>query len=183
MKNWEKKTGYQCKLVVTVGAYDNIARFVKQARDHGEGWVVSAVSFTGADQFGGELKQLGVAENIIMSQVVPLLDSKLPIVNEARSALGADFGFVSLEGYIVGKMMLKLLEGTPEPLTREGFVGHARGARFDLGGLTIDFTRDGHQGLDLVVVSRLTDTGYRATDAEAWSRMLALRPGSNNPEK
>lgn len=69
LKNWEKKTGYGCKLVVTVGAYDNIARFVKEARDHGEDWVVSAVSFTGADKFGAELKQLGVTKNIVMSQV------------------------------------------------------------------------------------------------------------------
>ncbi len=155
LKNWEQKTGFQCKLVVTVGAYDNIARFVKEARDHGEEWIISAVSFTGADKFSGELQRLGVTENIIMSQVVPLLDSDLPIVNEARGALGADFGFVT----------------------------QGRGARFDLGGLAIDFTRNGYQGSDLVVVSHLTDAGYRDTDAKAWKRMLSWRPHSADSAK
>ena len=179
LKNWEKKTGYQCRLVVTAGAYDNIAQFVKLARDRGEGWIVSAVSFTGADEFSAELKRLGVTENIIMSQVVPLLDSDLPIVKEARSALGDDFGFVSLEGYIVGKMTLRLLQDAGQPLSREGFVEHARKARFDLGGLAIDFTRNGYQGSDLVVVSHLTDSGYRDMRDQEWNKMLE---GDRMPE-
>lgn len=176
LKKWEKRTGYQCKLVVTVGAYDNIARFVKYARDNGEAWIVSAVSFTGADKFSDELKRLGVTDNIIMSQVVPLLDSNLPIVNEAKSVLGKDFGFVSLEGYIVGKMTAKILEDTPEPLTRENFVERARNSRFNIGGIDIDFTRNGYQGSDLVVVSHLTDTGYRETGTKQWDKMLAWHP-------
>lgn len=176
LKNWEKKTGYQCKLVITVGAYDNIARFVKAGRDRGEAWVVSAVSFTGADKFGAELGRLGVTENIVMSQVVPLLNSNLPIVKKARSALGADFGFVSLEGYIVGKMTLKLLQDTPAPLTRESFVNQARQARFSLDGLDIDFTGNGYQASDLVVVSQLTDSGYREARYQEWKRMLNWRP-------
>ncbi len=176
LKNWEKKTRYKCKLVVTVGAYDNIARFVKKAREQGESWIVSAVSFTGADKLSAELQRLGVTENIIMSQVVPLLDSNLPIVQEARSALGVDFGFVSLEGYIVGKMTLKLLQEAPKPLTREGFVKQARGAHFNLGGLEIDFTGTGYQASDLVVVSHLKSSKYHATDNEEWNRMLSWQP-------
>lgn len=175
LKYWEKKTGYECKLVITVGAYDNIARFVKAGRDRGETWVVSAVSFTGADKFGAELKRLGVTENIVMSQVVPLLDSKLPIVKKARSVLGSDFGFVSLEGYIVGKMTLKLLQDTPEPLTRENFVNYARQASFSLDGLDIDFSDNGYQASDLVVVSQLTDSGYREARYKEWKQMLNWR--------
>jgi len=183
LKNWEKKTGYPCALVVTVGAYDNIARFVHEVRSRGENWIISAVSFTGADNFSRELQRLGDTQNIVMSQVVPLLDSDLPIVQEAHRVLGADFGFVSLEGYIVGKLTLKLLEDTPPPLTREGFLEQARKARFDLGGLNIDFTRNGHQGSDLVLVSRLTDSGYRETGAKEWSEMLSWRPSGSSPNK
>lgn len=58
LKRWEAKTGHGCKLIVTVGSYNNIARFVKKARDEGESWVVSAVSFTGADRYAGRLKKL-----------------------------------------------------------------------------------------------------------------------------
>jgi len=183
LKNWEKKTGYPCALVVTVGAYDNIARFVHEARSRGESWIISAVSFTGADNFSRELRRLGDTRNIVMSQVVPLLDSDLPIVKEARRVLGADFGFVSLEGYIVGKITLRLLGDTPPPLTREGFLEQARKARFDLGGLNIDFTRNGHQGSDLVLVSRLMDSGYRETGAKEWSEMLGWRPSEGSPNK
>ena len=177
LKGWEKKTGYVCKLVITVGAYDNIARFVKFARANGENWVISAVSFTGADALARTTEQLGVAENnLIMSQVVPLLDSTLPIVREARDALGSDFGFVSLEGYIVGKMTLKLLEETPAPLTRKNFVEHARQSKFDLGGLSIDFTRNGYQASDLVVISYLSGGQYLHTTPEVWRQMFNWKP-------
>ena len=176
LKQWEAKTGYNCRLVITVGAYNNIAEFVKKARDHGESWIFSAVSFTGADKFGQRLEKLGVPENIIMSQTVPLLNSKLPIVEEARTALGKKFGFVSLEGYIVGKTLLKLLRETPEPLTRESFMQHAKSAKFDLQGLGIDFTSNGYQASNLVVVSYLTPEGYLAVDNTAWSNMLNWKP-------
>jgi Periplasmic binding protein len=180
LKHWEKQTGYRCALVVTVGAYDNIARFVHEARSRGESWIISAVSFTGADDFSRELRHLGDTHNIIMSQVVPLLGSDLPIVTEARKALGSAFGFVSLEGYIVGRMTLRLLEEAPAPLTREGFVEGARKAHFDLGGLDIDFTHNGNQGSDLVVVSHLTDAGYQETGAKEWRSMVAWRPKAEN---
>ncbi len=177
LKNWEKKSGYTCKLVITVGAYDNIAHFVQFAREKGENWVISAVSFTGADAFAQTLQELGVVENnLIMSQVVPLLDSSLPIVREARDALGQDFGFVSLEGYIVGKMTLRLLQETPAPLTRKSFVAHARQSKFDLGGVKIDFTRNGYQASDLVIVSYLSGGQYRQVTPEIWQQMLNWQP-------
>jgi len=127
--------------------------------------------------YSAELAQLGVTDNIIMTQVVPLPDSNLPIVREARSALGTDFGFVSLEGYIVGKMTLRLLQDTPEPLTPEGFASQARQAHFDLGGLALDFRHSGDQASDLVVVSQLSGSDYREAGNAQWKQMLAWRPG------
>ena len=168
LKQWERKTGYQCKLVVTVGAYDNIARFIQLSRDNGETWVVSAVSFTGADKLANELKKLGATDGVVMTQVVPLLDSGLPIVEEAKAELGPRFGFVSLEGYIVGKMLSRLLADTPAPITRESFVDHARSAAFDLGGVSIDFSKNGYQASDLVVVSQLVDGSFKKLDPTVW---------------
>ena len=176
LKQWETMTGYSCRLIVTVGAYSNIAQFVKKARDEGESWIVSAVSFTGADRFAGRLKKLGVTDNIIMSQVVPLLKSKLPIVEEAQAALGDEFGFVSLEGYVMGQMLLKLLRETPGALARQSFMQHARGAKFDLGGLAIDFTADGYQGSNLVEMSHLTSRGFQAVNSKVWRTMLNWKP-------
>ncbi len=176
LKQWETKTGYSCGLIVTVGAYNNIAQFVKKARDEGESWIFSAVSFTGAVPFAGKLEKLGVTDNIVMSQVVPLLDSKRPIVGEAQAALGDEFGFVSLEGYVVGRMLLTLLRETPEPLTGDSFMQHARGAKLDLEGLAIDFTGNGYQASNLVEMSHLTPTGFQAVDNTVWNTMLSWKP-------
>lgn len=174
LKSWERETGNACKLVVTAGTYGNIARFAKQAQEQGEDWIISAVSFTGADDFQFDLEEYGVAEKIVMTQVVPLLDANLPIVNEAREILGDRLGFVELEGYIVGKMTLKILDNIEGELTRDAFVQQVRTSKFDLGGIEIDFTDDGNQGSDLVVVTYLSPSGYRELDRAALQTMLGI---------
>ena len=79
-------------------------------RNKGDDWFVSAVSFTGADNFKAALNEFNVNDRVVMTQVVPPLDSKLPIVRAARKALGDEFGYVSLEGYIVGKLFIAAAE-------------------------------------------------------------------------
>ncbi len=172
LKKWEKTSGNQCKLVVTVGAYVNIAHFARNAKAKNEKWIISAVSFTGADNFRNDLEKYKATERIIMTQVVPLLDSDLAIVQEARQALGKQFGFVSLEGYIVGKMTLQLFAGIQGDLTRDNFMTQVKQAKFDLGGLQIDFTENGYQGSNVVLPSYLTSDGYKLVDASAWKTML-----------
>ncbi len=172
LKNWEKRTGTLCKLVVTVGAYANIGHFVRNAKAKGEKWIVTGVSFTGADSFLRDLKKYKATERVVMTQVVPLLESNLPIVREAESKLGRHFGFVSLEGYIVGRMILKILNDIPGELTRDNLMKRVKVSKFDLGGLAIDFTKNGNQGSDLVVLSYVTPSGYRAADKSIWDSML-----------
>ncbi len=106
LKAWEKKQGTSCRLIVTVGAYASISRFIAYAKSKNEAWVYSAVSFTGAGNLSASLKNFGVKKNVIMTQVVPLQDSDLAIVKDARRDLGKDYGYVSQEGYIVGKLLL-----------------------------------------------------------------------------
>lgn len=171
LKAWEERTGARCRLIVTVGAYANIARFAAYARNKGENWIISAVSFTGADNFREELNQFGVSDGIIMTQVVPTLDSELPIVKEARDALGSQFGYVSLEGYIVGKLLLSALEQVQGPLTRENFLKTVRGRAFELGGLKLDFTED-NQASDFVAITYLDQSGYRNMARSDWRRVM-----------
>lgn len=172
LKNWEKRTGNRCQLVITAGAYSNIARFAKHSRENGEKWVISALSFTGADDFRLDLKEYGVGNKIIMTQVVPLLNSPLDIVQEAKAELGEEFGFVSLEGYIVGKMILRILKDIPGDLTRESFLTQVRQSKFNLGGLGVNFTKDGNQGSDLVILSYLTPSGYQLLSPQILQEML-----------
>jgi hypothetical protein len=159
-------------LVVTAGSYSNIARFVQHARQQGETWVISALSFTGGDDYPLDLEEYGVTDKIIMTHVVPLLHSGLPIVQDARQALNENFGYVSLEGYIVGRMTLKILKDIPGELTRDSFMAQVRQSRFNLGGIEIDFTDNDNQGSDLVVASYLTPDGFRELDVETLKAML-----------
>lgn len=172
IKAWEKTTGEKCRLIVTVGSYSNIARFANHVQQQGEQWIVSAVSFTGGDDFILDLEEYGIRDKVIMTHVAPLLDSTLPIVKEARTKLKNEFGHVSLEGYIVGKMTLRILSDISGEITRDSFMQQVARSQFDLGGVTIDFLANNNQGSNLVILSYLTPQGFRTLDASKFKSML-----------
>jgi branched-chain amino acid transport system substrate-binding protein len=173
LKNWEKKAGTRCRLVVTVGTYTAIGNFIAYSRYKGEYWVTSAVSFTGAENLRALLKEYGVISGVLVSEVVPQLDSSLAIVKQARKALGDNLSYVSLEGYIVGKVLLHGLQEVHGDLTREAFVDALRGKRFNLGGLDLDFTTD-NQASDLVNLIELQDDGYRPITPQKVARLFGV---------
>lgn len=172
IKAWEKSAGVKCRLIVTVGAYSNIARFANYIKGQGEKWVISAVSFTGGDDFMLDLEEYGVQNRVIMTQVAPLLNSNLPIVQEAREKLKEEFGHVSLEGYIVGKMTLTILKNISGDITRESFMQEVARSKFNLGGVNIDFSANRNQGSNLVILSYLTPSGFRTLEAAKFKDML-----------
>jgi hypothetical protein len=175
LKAWETNHKTHCKLVVTVGTYEAIARFIAYANSKGEPWIFSAVSFTGADDFRKTLNKFNIKDRVIMTQVVPLPDSELAIVQEARTALGKDYGYVSQEGYIVGKLLLhglRKLETDNKPITRANLLATFNGQQFDLGGLNMDFTND-NQGSDFVVMTQYSPDKWRALQDSVWNTWLA----------
>lgn len=149
LKAWEKSKNTQCKLVITVGSYTAITEFVAYSRYKKEPWIFSAVSFTGAENFKNALQKFDVNEGVIMTQVVPPLDSNIPLIKEARQKLGRDFGYVSLEGFIVGKLVLYGLKQIEGDLTRERFTQAIINSSFKIKQLDFDFMKD-NQGSDLV---------------------------------
>ena len=159
LKNWEAISGFTCRLVITVGTYVPIANFAGYSRYKGENWLISAVSFTGAENFRISLEENGITEGVIMTQVVPDLNSPLPIVAQAREALGEQMNYVSLEGFIVGKMFLKIMESIEGDINRANFLNTVRGQVFNLDGLVLDFTND-NQGSDMVLMTYLKDDNY-----------------------
>lgn len=174
LKAWEQQQGSACKLVVTVGTYEAIARFIAYAHSKNEPWVFSAVSFTSADDFRKTLNKFNIIDRVIMTQVVPLPDSDLPIVQEARTALGKDYGYVSQEGYIVGKLLLhglRQLETDKKPLNRSNLLNTFKGQQFDLGGLTMNFSND-NQGSDLVVMTRHSTDKWLDMQDSTWRDWL-----------
>ena len=172
LKAWEAQSGYKCRLVVTVGAYASIANFIGYASMKGEDWVYSAVSFTGAENLRNALREFGINRNVIVTQVVPPLDSKLPIVQQARAALGSNLSYVTLEGYIVGRMMLKVLESIPgKNITRASFLSAIVGKKIDVGGLKLDFSND-NQGSDLVISTYLDGDDFNLLGSAEMNRLL-----------
>jgi len=165
LKQWGETSGAPCRLVVTVGTYVPVANFIGYARYKNENWVFSAVSFTGAESFRQELTKYGVTDKIIMTQVVPALNSELPIVQDARKALADQLDYVSLEGYIAGKMVLQIMSEMDGELTRSNFLQATRGKTFDLGGLQLDFTDD-NQASDFVLLTDLRGDRYVVIDPE-----------------
>ena len=149
LKAWEKSQNTRCKIIVTVGSYKSITEFIAYSRYKKDPWIFSAVSFTGAENFRDELVKFNVKNNVIMTQVVPLLDSTLPLVIEAKEKLGGQFGYVSLEGFIVGKLILHGLNKIEGEVTRHSFTQALLGSQFAIDELPIDFTKD-NQGSDLV---------------------------------
>jgi len=149
--------------VVTVGPYKPIAAFIKTAKQVEFDAVFVAISFVGSNSLAEELGNQG--KGVIISQVVPLpWDTSLPLVAAYQAALAAldaksQPGFVSLEGYMVGRVViegLKRLSGEP---TREALIDAIASAPIDLGGITLSYGPNRNQGSDAVFFTILTANG------------------------
>jgi ABC-type branched-subunit amino acid transport system substrate-binding protein len=149
--------------VVMVGAYKPCAEFIKLAKKVGmKETIFCNISFVGTESLRKELGPDG--EGCIVSQVVPLPWSEsIPLVAEYRAAMkkhqpDAGLGFTSLEGYMAGKlfcMTMNKLEGEP---TREAFIeALEKAGPFDLGGETLKFSSNAHQGMDEVFLTVIKD--------------------------
>jgi ABC-type branched-subunit amino acid transport system substrate-binding protein len=147
--------------VVMISAYTSIAEFVRQMKKVGSSTQFHNVSFVGAKALSDALKDEG--NGVTISQVVPFPWSpSVAIVKEYQQVMTkagtTDFNFSSLEGYIVGKVMVEGLKRAGKDLTREKLVTALEGMnRVDLGDFTINFSPDSHSGskyVDLTMIGR-----------------------------
>ncbi len=144
----------QPQAVVTVGPYKPIAEFIKLARQLKVDAAFVAISFVGSDSLAQELGNQGAG--VVISQVVPFPgDKSLPVVAAYQAALVAvnpksTPGFVSLEGYLVGQLVVQALKRIPGAPTREAFLDAIEGSPFDLGGVTLTFGPTQNQGSNKV---------------------------------
>jgi len=161
LKKWEAATGNRCRLVVTMAVYDPAATFMGYARYKGEPWIFSSPSPAAGSRLATMLKEHAITDKVIATQIVPSPDSSLPVVVEARKALGANLDYVSLESYIVGKLFVTIMQAIDGPLTRENFLKAARRQPYDIGGVKVDFTTD-NQGSDFVQATYLRDGQFTA---------------------
>jgi branched-chain amino acid transport system substrate-binding protein len=119
------------KAVIMVGTYKPCAKFVTLARKNGLHAIFANVSFVGSADL---LKELGKdAEGVVITQVVPHWSADFPILKEYRESR-LEPGFVSLEGFLVGRAFTEVLRAAGPNPTPELFVQAAEsGTQFDLG--------------------------------------------------
>ena len=141
--------------IVMVGAYKPCAEFIKLARRLKLNAVFVNISFVGANALAKELGDDG--KGVFVTQVVPFPgDTSLPLVARYQRALkagnpDAQIGFVSLEGYMVGRLIVEVLEKMKGPITRAGLLSTIKEVgTFDLGGITLSYGPDKNQGMDKV---------------------------------
>ena len=148
--------------VVMVGTYGPCAEFIKLAHKGGFHPTFVNISFVGANALAKELGPEG--EGVIVSQVVPFpWDRSVRVVADYQAAAKAldpamKPEFVSLEGYLSGRLVAAALEQTGPKPTRADMLRiiHDVGT-FDIGGTIMNLgpkTQDAPGKVFLTVIQR-----------------------------
>jgi len=153
----------QPEAVVTVAPYKPVAEFIKLAHQVKMDALFVAISFVGSDSLAKELGSEGAG--VIISQVVPSpWDASLPVVASYQKAIAATDanakpGFVSLEGYLVGRLVIEGLKRISGEPTREKLLDAISAAPIDLGGIVLNYGPANNQGSDQVFFTILQADG------------------------
>ena len=152
--------------LIMVGSYQPVAETIAWSRRIGFDPVFLTFSFVGSNALAEVLGSAGAGA--FVTQVVPFpLDDELPVIRQYRAALTAYApdaapGFVSLEGYLAGRLAVAALERAGPQLTRARFLDALKDTdQLDFGGFLLSFGDD-NQGSDSVYLTVIDDTGqYR----------------------
>lgn len=155
--------------VLLVGPYKPCAEFIKRAYALGlRDATFMNISFVGSKALAEELGSSG--DGVLVSQVVPLpWDDTIPAVAEyQRLMLASDPlyqpGFVSLEGFLDAKLLVRLLQLAGSQPTREKLLHATRNAYdIDIGlGTNISFSPMDNQGLKRVYLTQIVNDSFEA---------------------
>ena len=147
--------------VIIISAYVSSAAVSQALRDKQMNVQIMNVSFVGTGALEEALPP-GQANGIGISQVVPFpWDRWVPVVARYQQLMRetnpkASYGFTSLEGFIAAQMLTIALEKSGKNPSREKLIESLESINnLDLGGYTLDFARDDHQGSDYVELTFL----------------------------
>jgi len=147
--------------VVMISAYTSIAEFVREMKSAGSTTQFHNVSFVGSTALADALKDEGYG--VAISQVVPFpWGPEVRIVKEYQETLSkvgnTDYNFSSLEGFIVGKVMVEGMRRAGKNLTREKLIAALESMNnVDLGDFVVSFSPTNHSGskfVDLTMIGR-----------------------------
>ena len=98
-------------------------------------------------------------------------DASLKVVADYQAAIKAadpkaEPEFVSLEGYLVGRLAIAALEKAGKDVTREGLLKAIKDTgKFDIGGLPMTFVAKKNEGLDKVFMTIIqADGSFKAIE-------------------
>ena len=150
--------------VIMISPYKPAAEFIKLAKQIKLAATFVNISFVGSDALAKELGSTGAGT--VVTQVVPFpKDASVPVVARYQAALkavGAEVepGFVSLEGYLVGRAMVAALEKIDGEPTRKSFVEAVqKSGGFDLGGFKLAYSAASNRGSDQVFLTVIQSDG------------------------
>jgi len=150
--------------VILIGAYKPVATLIALAKHMSWDPVFITISFVGSNALARELGPTGAG--VFVTQVVPFpTDDSLPVVVAYRRALAAfdaesTPGFVSLEGYLAGRLAISALERCGPEVDRTRFLESLRRAGLiDLGGFELRYGEDDQQGSDAVFLTVIGSDG------------------------
>jgi ABC-type branched-subunit amino acid transport system substrate-binding protein len=128
------------------------------------------ISFVGSNALAKELGKDGAG--VVVTQVVPFPgDTSLQLVAQYQAALKAaspdeEPGFVSLEGYMVGRLVIAALDKVGPDVTRAGLLETIyKVGTFGLGGIRLHYGPKDNQGMDQVFLTVIQPDGsFKAVD-------------------
>ena len=150
--------------VIMIGAYQPCAAFIKLAHQVKLDATFVNISFVGSDALA---KELGPdAAGVVITQVVPLPeDTSIDLVKRYQAALKASKpdakpGFVSLEGYMVGRLVIAALDKVQGDITRKALLDAiTKIGTFDLGGVKLEYSASSNRGSSQVFLTVLQSDG------------------------
>lgn len=150
--------------VIIIGAAEPAARAIELLREKlGSETIFMNVSFVGSSALAKELGADG--QGVFMTQVVPLPGlAGNPLVSQYRAALRnydpqAQPGFISLEGYLAGRLAIEGLDNCGADVSRECFLNAIHNAGIiDWNGFEMTFGLD-NQGSDAVFLTKIDAEG------------------------
>jgi len=150
--------------VIMISPYKPAAEFIKLAKQIKLEATFVNISFVGTNSLAKELGPMG--SGVVITQVVPFPDdAAIPVVGRYHAALkasapDAEPGFVSLEGYLVGRAIIAAMEKVSGDLTRQALVEAVqKSGTFDLGGFKLAYGSSSNRGSDQVFLTVIQADG------------------------
>jgi len=171
------------KAVIMAGGYAPSAKFIKLIQQELPELVFLNVSFVGSHSLQKELPK--EISNVIVTQVVPDLDSNLPIIADYRLALEEfdaqlEVNTVSLEGFIIAKIFHQALLRIQGNITNESIIDAIESlGSLDIGlGLDVYYDESDHQAIHTVWMTCI-DAG--SLKEFTWDMLFTKRMVSEQP--